>query len=93
MFHTQNDAHKYQSKHAPVSPSPSGFVEARTPSVYAQFSPTYVFSHGNPNYLAPEKIGYPKDPTLKKIELLVGLVGYNNDVKRDPPASPAPEVH
>ncbi len=32
------DAHVIQRKHAPVVPSPSGFVEARTPSAYAQFN-------------------------------------------------------
>ncbi len=57
--------------------------------MYAQFSPAYVSSHGNPNYPAPEKIGYSKDPSLKKIELLVGL-GYYKDVERDPTAAELP---
>jgi hypothetical protein len=89
MLHSVEDAHVYQRKHAPVIPFPSGFAETRTPSVYAQLSPAYVFSRGNPMYLAPEKIGYPKDPTLKKMELLVGL-GYYKDVERDPSAAKLP---
>ena len=44
MMRTVHDAHVYQRKHAPVIPSPSGFGEARTPSVYAQSSPAYVLS-------------------------------------------------
>lgn len=36
-------------------------------------SPAYVSSLGNPNYLATEKIEYPKDSHLKQMELLVGL--------------------
>ena len=38
------DAPIYRRQHAPVIPSPSGFAEARTPSVHAQFSPAYVSS-------------------------------------------------
>ena len=89
QMRTVHDAHVYRRKHAPVIPSPSGFAEARTPSVYAQFSPAYVSVHGNPDYLAREKIGYPKDEQLKKMEMLVGL-GFYKDVERDPPAAELP---
>lgn len=82
MLHTMDDTHVYQHKHASVIPSSSGFVEACTSSAYAQFSPAYVSSFDNPNYLASEKIGYPKDPTPKTVELLVSL-SYNPNVERD----------
>jgi hypothetical protein len=80
---TMYGAQLYGRIHAPVIPSPSGFSEARTPSVQAQFSPAYVSVHGNPNYLASEKIGYPKDPMQRNVEVLVGL-GFYKDVERDP---------
>jgi hypothetical protein len=48
-----------------------------------------VSVHGNPNYLASEKIGYPKDPMQRNVELLVGL-GFYKDVERDPPAAELP---